>query len=68
MDVPIRDAGAARAAEHTGQTVYRGRASGQVADYVRSVRPLTVAHAGGWYINPEERFEIPVVVEVYNAV
>ena len=33
-------AAAARAAEHPGQAVYRGRASGQVTDYVRSVRPL----------------------------
>ena len=31
---------AARAAERPGQPVYRGRASGEVADYVRGVRPL----------------------------
>ena len=31
---------AARAAERPGQSVYRGRASGDVTDYVRSVRPL----------------------------
>ena len=31
---------AARAAEHPGLPVYRGRASGDVTDYVRSVRPL----------------------------
>ena len=31
---------AARAAERPGQPVYRGRASDEVADYVRSVRPL----------------------------
>ena len=31
---------AARAAERPGQPVYRGRASGQVTDYVRTVRPL----------------------------
>ena len=29
---------------------------------------MTVAHACGWDINPEERFEIPVVAEVYDAV
>ena len=37
---------AARAAEHPGQAVYRGRASGQVTDYVRSVRPLPGYEAG----------------------
>ncbi len=37
---------AARAAERPGQAVYRGRASGQVADYVRSVRPLPGYEAG----------------------
>ena len=39
-------AAAARAAEHPGQAVYRGRASGQVTDYVRSVRPLPGYEAG----------------------
>ena len=33
-------AAAARSAERPGEPVYRGRASGQVTDYVRSVRPL----------------------------
>lgn len=33
-------AAAARAAERPGQPVYRGRPSSEVADYVRSVRPL----------------------------
>ena len=37
---------AARSAEHPGQAVYRGRASGQVTDYVRSVRPLPGYEAG----------------------
>ena len=41
-----RVAAAARAAEHPGQAVYRGRASGQVTDYVRSVRPLPGYEAG----------------------
>ena len=31
---------AARAAERPGQLVYRGRASGEVTDYVRGVKPL----------------------------
>ncbi len=31
---------AARAAERPGQPVYRGRASGEVTDYVRGVRPM----------------------------
>ena len=31
---------AARAAERPGQPVYRGRASGEVSEYVRGVRPL----------------------------
>ena len=39
-------AAAARSAEHPGQAVYRGRASGQVTDYVRSVRPLPGYEAG----------------------
>ena len=33
-------AAAARAAERPGQPVYRGRASGEVTEYVRGVRPL----------------------------
>ena len=39
-------AAAARSAERPGEPVYRGRASGQVTDYVRSVRPLTGYEAG----------------------
>ena len=31
---------AARTAERPGQSIYRGRASGEVTDYVRAVRPL----------------------------
>ena len=31
---------AARAAERPGQAVYRGRPSGLVTDYVRSIRPI----------------------------
>ena len=37
---------AARAAERPGQPVYRGRASGEVAEYVRGVRPLPGYEAG----------------------
>ena len=37
---------AARAAERPGQSVYRGRASGEVAEYVRGVRPLPGYEAG----------------------
>ena len=39
---------AARSAERPGEPVYRGRASGQVTDYVRSVRPLP-----GYWPGPE---------------
>ena len=39
-------AAAARSAERPGVPVYRGRASGQVTDYVRSVRPLTGYETG----------------------
>ena len=37
---------AARAAERPGQPVYRGRSSGEVAEYVRGVRPLPGYEAG----------------------
>ena len=37
---------AARAAERPGQSVYRGRASGEVTDYVRGVRPVPGYEAG----------------------
>ena len=37
---------AARAAERPGQPVYRGRASGEVTEYVRGVRPLPGYEAG----------------------
>ena len=37
---------AARAAERPGQLAYRGQASGEVADYVRGVRPLPGYEAG----------------------
>ena len=39
-------AAAARSAERPGEPVYRGRASGQVTDYVRSVRPLAGYETG----------------------
>ena len=39
-------AAAARAAERPGQSVYRGRASGEVTEYVRGVRPLPGYEAG----------------------
>ena len=39
-------AAAAHAAERPGEPVYRGRASGQVTDYVRSVRPLAGYETG----------------------
>ena len=37
---------AARAAERPGQAVYRGRPSGLVTDYVRSIRPIPNYEAG----------------------
>ena len=37
---------AARVAERPGQSVYRGRASGEVTEYVRGVRPLPGYEAG----------------------
>ena len=46
---------AARAAERPGLPVYRGRASGEVNDYLRGVRPLP-----GYEVGPELTLHSPV--------